>query len=313
MPEKDRGRATGPRLCRPRRERRRRAGDAGVGGRRARGACRACALPRRLAAVRHRAVGRHRPARLPQRRRRPGRAGRRRIPRPAALALLGQLKALERVAGRRRRRRWGPRELDLDLLVFGRHRIDVERPPEARSNDAERDPAKAARRLEVPHRDAGERLFVLAPLADLAPRLVPPGWPETVETRRRRVAAAEAPEAVRVVGRWAERRGVRLGPAAASCRPRLQSSGPFGRRRRAGADRRRTTMTTIGYAAMLEQFHPTELLDWCAQAEARRLRGRVHGQRALPPVDAAAGPERVRVGVHGRARAADEPSSSGPP
>ena len=27
-------------------------------------------------------------------------------------------------------------------------------------------------------------------------------------------------------------------------------------------------MTTIGYAAMLEQFHPTELLDWCAQAEA---------------------------------------------
>ncbi len=27
-------------------------------------------------------------------------------------------------------------------------------------------------------------------------------------------------------------------------------------------------MTTIGYAAMLEQFHPTALLDWCAQAEA---------------------------------------------
>ncbi len=27
-------------------------------------------------------------------------------------------------------------------------------------------------------------------------------------------------------------------------------------------------MTKIGYAAMLEQFHPTELLDWCAQAEA---------------------------------------------
>ena len=27
-------------------------------------------------------------------------------------------------------------------------------------------------------------------------------------------------------------------------------------------------MTKIGYAAMLEQFHPTDLLDWCAQAEA---------------------------------------------
>ena len=125
-----------------------------------------------------------------------------RDPPAGALALLGQLKTLERLAGRRPGRRWGPRELDLDLLVFGRHRIAVKRPPEARSNDADRDPAKAARRLEVPHRDAGERLFVLAPLADLAPRLVPPGWPETVETRRRRVASTEAPEAVRKIGTW---------------------------------------------------------------------------------------------------------------
>ncbi len=73
--------------------------------------------------------------------------------------------------------------------------------------DAGDDPAKAARLLEVPHRDAGERLFVLAPLADLAPRLVPPGWAETVETRRRRVAAAEPPDAVRVAGAWDEREG----------------------------------------------------------------------------------------------------------
>jgi 2-amino-4-hydroxy-6-hydroxymethyldihydropteridine diphosphokinase len=123
-------------------------------------------------------------------------------PAAGAVALLGQLKMLERLAGRRRRRRWGPRELDLDLLVFGRHRVDVERPPEARSNDEDRDPDKAARRLEVPHRAAGERLFVLAPLADLAPRLVPPGWSETVETRRRRVTAAEPPGAVRLVGHW---------------------------------------------------------------------------------------------------------------
>jgi 2-amino-4-hydroxy-6-hydroxymethyldihydropteridine diphosphokinase len=120
----------------------------------------------------------------------------------AALVLLRRLKTLERAAGRRRRRRWGPRELDLDLLVFGRHRISVERPPDARSIDAEADPEKAAKRLEVPHRDLGERLFVVAPLADLAPRLVPPGWPETVETRRRRLAASEAPGSVRVVGAW---------------------------------------------------------------------------------------------------------------
>lgn len=125
-----------------------------------------------------------------------------RSPEAGALDLLGRLKSLERDAGRRPGRRWGPRELDLDLLVFGRHRIAVERTPEARSLDAGTDPSKAARRLEVPHRDLGERLFVLAPLADLAPGLVPPGWHETVATRRRHVAAAEDPSAVRRVGAW---------------------------------------------------------------------------------------------------------------
>ncbi|CAN5633914.1 2-amino-4-hydroxy-6-hydroxymethyldihydropteridinediphosphokinase [soil metagenome] len=128
-------------------------------------------------------------------------------PEAGALALLGRLKSLEREAGRRPGRRWGPRELDLDLLVFGRHRLLVDRDPGARSNDADHDPPKAARRLEVPHRDLGERLFVLAPLADVAPRLVPPGWSETVETRRRRVAASTGPEAVRVVGSWTGSRG----------------------------------------------------------------------------------------------------------
>jgi 2-amino-4-hydroxy-6-hydroxymethyldihydropteridine diphosphokinase len=132
-------------------------------------------------------------------------------PSAAALDLLGRLKTLERRAGRRGGPRWGPRELDLDLLVFGRHRIDVERPPSARSLDADSDPAKRAKRLQVPHRDLGKRLFVLAPLADLAPRLVPPGWSETVETRRRRVAAAGPPGSVRVVGVW--------DPAAGSWRP----------------------------------------------------------------------------------------------
>jgi 7,8-dihydro-6-hydroxymethylpterin-pyrophosphokinase len=64
------------------------------------------------------------------------------------------------------------------------------------------DPAKAAMRLQVPHRDLGERLFVLAPLADLAPRLVPPGWSQTVETRRGQIATTEPPDSVRVVGEW---------------------------------------------------------------------------------------------------------------
>jgi 2-amino-4-hydroxy-6-hydroxymethyldihydropteridine diphosphokinase len=123
-------------------------------------------------------------------------------PEQAALGLLARLKDIERAAGRRPGRRWGPRELDLDLLLFGRHRIAVERGPDARSLDAAGDPARAARRLEVPHRDAAERLFVLAPLADLAPRLVPPGWVTTVEARRRAVAATSSPDAVRAIATW---------------------------------------------------------------------------------------------------------------
>jgi 2-amino-4-hydroxy-6-hydroxymethyldihydropteridine diphosphokinase len=125
-----------------------------------------------------------------------------RDPDAGAIALLTELKGLERRFGRRERGRWGPRELDLDLLVFGRRRIAVERPTKARSIDAERDPAKASKLLEVPHPAAGTRLFVLAPLSDLAPGLVPPGWDVTVDTARRRQAALEGDTAVRARAEW---------------------------------------------------------------------------------------------------------------
>ena len=120
-----------------------------------------------------------------------------------ATALLVALKSLERAFGRKARRRWGPRELDLDLLVFGRARLAIDRPPEGRSSD----PDKATRLLEVPHPEARERLFVLAPLADLAPGLIPPGWDERVATARARRAAIEGPRSVRPVARWDPRKG----------------------------------------------------------------------------------------------------------
>jgi len=114
------------------------------------------------------------------------------------IALLLALKSIEAAFGRRERYRYGPRELDLDLLIFGDDNLAVERPEEGRSPD----PAKATRLLEVPHPQARNRLFVLAPLADLAPDLVPPGWPESVRQARARREAVEGAAAVRPVGVW---------------------------------------------------------------------------------------------------------------
>lgn len=119
-------------------------------------------------------------------------------PATGALALLVALKQLERAFGRQTRARWGPREVDLDLLVFGRNRIEAERPADGRSSN----PAKAALPLVVPHAEARGRLFVLAPLSDLAPRLVPPGWGETVATAAARRRALESPAAVRPIAAW---------------------------------------------------------------------------------------------------------------
>jgi 2-amino-4-hydroxy-6-hydroxymethyldihydropteridine diphosphokinase len=115
-----------------------------------------------------------------------------------ASALLVALKGLERSFGRQQRERWGAREVDLDLLVFGRHLISAERPPEGRSDD----PAKAALPLVVPHIEARHRLFVLAPLSDLARRLSPPGWGETVSTAADRQRSLEGPDAARPIASW---------------------------------------------------------------------------------------------------------------
>lgn len=119
-------------------------------------------------------------------------------PGTGASALLLALKELERAFGRQARERWGPREVDLDLLVFGRHRVEVERPEAGRSAD----PARAVLPLTVPHREAQQRLFVLAPLSDLAPGLVPPGWGETVASAAARQRSIEGMEAARPIATW---------------------------------------------------------------------------------------------------------------
>ncbi|HEY3163131.1 MAG TPA: 2-amino-4-hydroxy-6-hydroxymethyldihydropteridine diphosphokinase, partial [Candidatus Limnocylindrales bacterium] len=119
-------------------------------------------------------------------------------PATGATALLVALKQLERAFGRQERARWGPRELDLDLLLFGRGRLELDRPPEGVSLDR----GKADRLLVVPHPEAAHRLFVLAPLADIAAGLTPPGWGETVATAAARRLLQEGSDAARPIATW---------------------------------------------------------------------------------------------------------------
>ncbi len=129
-------------------------------------------------------------------------------PETGAGALLLALKAIEQAFGRQARKRWGPRELDLDLLLFGPHRLRVERPTAGRSHDRARE--VGPQWLEVPHPSAAERLFVLAPLADLAPDLVPPGWMESVAAACHRRMRVEGSAAVRPLGMWSTVEGLWL-------------------------------------------------------------------------------------------------------
>ena len=72
------------------------------------------------------------------------------------LELLDSCMDAEKAAGREKRERYGPRELDVDLLLFGQQSV------------AEVD-------LEIPHPGIPDRLFVLVPLAEVSSELMVPG------------------------------------------------------------------------------------------------------------------------------------------
>jgi 2-amino-4-hydroxy-6-hydroxymethyldihydropteridine diphosphokinase len=81
--------------------------------------------------------------------------------------LLAGLHAIEAALGRpSERQRWGPRIIDLDVLVYGRERLQ--------------DPM-----LTIPHPGIVERNFVLYPLADIAPDLDIPGLGRVTELKGR--------------------------------------------------------------------------------------------------------------------------------
>jgi 2-amino-4-hydroxy-6-hydroxymethyldihydropteridine diphosphokinase len=76
--------------------------------------------------------------------------------------LLGMCHRLEAAAGRVRAERWGPRTLDVDILWIDGTTV------------SEPD-------LEIPHPRMRLRRFVMAPLADVAPDLLEPGWEDRAE------------------------------------------------------------------------------------------------------------------------------------
>ncbi|MDE0803571.1 MAG: 2-amino-4-hydroxy-6-hydroxymethyldihydropteridine diphosphokinase [Acidimicrobiales bacterium] len=78
--------------------------------------------------------------------------------------LLGVCHRIESAAGRVRDVRWGPRTLDVDILWIDGVTIDT---PD----------------LTIPHPRMWERRFVLEPLAELDPTLVPDGWDQEVDGR----------------------------------------------------------------------------------------------------------------------------------
>ena len=86
--------------------------------------------------------------------------------------LLGVCHRLESAAGRVRQERWGPRTLDVDILWTDGDPVDE---PD----------------LQVPHPRMFERRFVMAPLADLAPDLVPASWSEQASGHVRKVGPLE--------------------------------------------------------------------------------------------------------------------------
>lgn len=80
----------------------------------------------------------------------------------AAADLLQFLKQIEQELGRRKTFRYGPRVIDLDILILGDLALDT---PD----------------LSVPHPRIAERAFVLVPLAELAPDLNLPGSQKTIQ------------------------------------------------------------------------------------------------------------------------------------
>jgi 2-amino-4-hydroxy-6-hydroxymethyldihydropteridine diphosphokinase len=97
-------------------------------------------------------------------------------------ALLRVLQGIERELGRQRLIRWGPRVIDLDMLLYGDAVVSV---PKCTMRWSWRPVPRliwvSGQELTVPHPRLYERSFVLAPLAEIAPDHVHPDGKTTLE------------------------------------------------------------------------------------------------------------------------------------
>ena len=77
----------------------------------------------------------------------------------SALTLLNNLQQIENRQGRERMIHWGPRTIDLDILLYGKEQINLDR-------------------LKIPHHEIKNRSFVLYPLFEISPHIRLPKGPK---------------------------------------------------------------------------------------------------------------------------------------
>ena len=156
----------------------------------------------------------------------------------SARGVLEAALSVESAMGRQRLVHWGPRVIDVDVLLYGDERI---REPD----------------LVVPHPRLHERAFALVPLVDIAPEIVIPGLAPAAALAER--CREEAGQSVR---RWGSLPGLSMPvPPVGSTRSRLLE-----RLRAAGE-------TAVSGAALAQDLHITRSAVW---KQVKRLRAEGH-------------------------------------